>query len=411
MVSTDPPYYDNIGYADLSDFFYVWLRQSLKSSLPNLFRTVQVPKKEELVATPYRFEGSAPKAKEFFEDGMFHSCEQIWKYTREDFPVTIYYAYKQSDSGKEDDQQTASSGWETMLAAIINAGFTITGTWPLRTELSNRSGALGTNSLASSIALVCRKRPVDAPSCSRRNFLNALRQELLPALRKLQSAHIAPVDLQQSAIGPGIAVFSRYKQVLESDGTPMSVRTALTIINQELDLYLNEQDSSLDTVSQFCITLYKQVGFGEMRYGEADTLARAKSISIKELTNDGSLFAEKGVVRLKKREELPEPEIHQNNVWLLMQQLTHAMATRGNQGCVDILSSMVSTSSIESARKLLYRMYSIADGKGWTAEAYAYNSLMAAWQDIQNLIIKQRDQKAKEKDQNQSTISFKRADS
>ena len=233
MVSTDPPYYDNIGYADLSDFFYVWLRQSLKTSFPKLFRTFQVPKKEELVATPYRFEGNAQKAKTFFEDGMFHTCQRIYEYSREEIPVTIYYAYKQSDSAEEEtSRQTASTGWETMLTAIIKAGFTITGTWPMRTERPARTLSIGTNALASSIVLVCRKRPTDAPACTRRNFVNELHRELIPALKKLQSGSIAPVDLAQSAIGPGMAVFSKYSQVLESNGTPMTVRNALAVINQ-----------------------------------------------------------------------------------------------------------------------------------------------------------------------------------
>ena len=233
MISTDPPYYDNIGYADLSDFFYVWMRQSLKDTYPELFGTMLVPKAEELIATPYRHNGSAEEAKRFFEDGMLSACKQMYQYAREDIPVTVYYAYKQSDS---DDSGMASSGWETMLSAIVNAGFAITGTWPMRTEMANRSIASGTNALASSIVLVCRKRPVDAPQTTRRSLINQLRRELRPALKKLQESNIAPVDLAQSAIGPGMGVFSRYKQVLEADGTPMTVRSALKIINEEIDL-------------------------------------------------------------------------------------------------------------------------------------------------------------------------------
>ena len=199
MVSSDPPYYDNIGYADLSDFFYVWMRQSLKDTYPKLFRTMLVPKAEELVATPYRFEGSTEKARDFFEDGMLHTCQQIYQYAREDIPVTIYYAYKQSDTDEE--SKTASTGWETMLSAIIRAGFAITGTWPMRTEMANRSIASGTNALASSIVLVCRKRPADAPQTTRRGFIAELKRELRPALQKLQRSNIAPVDLAQSRHG------------------------------------------------------------------------------------------------------------------------------------------------------------------------------------------------------------------
>lgn len=254
-ISTDPPYYDNIGYADLSDFFYVWLRQALKETYPKVFRTMLVPKEEELIATPYRHEGSVEKARDFFEDGMFNTCLRLYQYAREDIPVTIYYAFKQSET--DDNDTTASTGWETMLSAIIRAGFSITGTWPMRTELAVRQIASGTNALASSIVLVCRKRPETAGSCTRREFINALHREMRPALEKLQSANIAPVDLAQSAIGPGIGVFSRYKSVLESDGKPMSVRAALQIINQELDAFYNEQEGELDRESRFCVELFR----------------------------------------------------------------------------------------------------------------------------------------------------------
>ena len=250
-ISTDPPYYDNIGYADLSDFFYVWLRQALKETYPKVFRTMLVPKEEELIATPYRHEGSVEKARDFFEDGMFNTCLRLYQYAREDIPVTIYYAFKQSET--DDNDTTASTGWETMLSAIIRAGFSITGTWPMRTELAVRQIASGTNALASSIVLVCRKRPETAGSCTRREFINALHREMRPALEKLQSANIAPVDLAQSAIGPGIGVFSRYKSVLEADGKPMSVRAALQIIKQELDAFYNEQEGELDRESRFCV--------------------------------------------------------------------------------------------------------------------------------------------------------------
>lgn len=264
MVSSDPPYYDNIGYADLSDFFYVWMRQSLKDTYPKLFRTMLVPKAEELVATPYRFEGSTEKARDFFEDGMLHTCQQIYQYAREDIPVTIYYAYKQSDT--DEDSKTASTGWETMLSAIIRAGFAITGTWPMRTEMANRSIASGTNALASSIVLVCRKRPADAPQTTRRGFIAELKRELRPALQKLQRSNIAPVDLAQSAIGPGMGVYSRYGRVLEADGSSMTVRSALQIINQELDVYFNEQDGELDANSRFCVDLYTQNAFNNLEF-------------------------------------------------------------------------------------------------------------------------------------------------
>lgn len=382
MVSSDPPYYDNIGYADLSDFFYVWMRQSLKDTYPKLFRTMLVPKAEELVATPYRFEGSTEKARDFFEDGMLHTCQQIYQYAREDIPVTIYYAYKQSDT--DEDSKTASTGWETMLSAIIRAGFAITGTWPMRTEMANRSIASGTNALASSIVLVCRKRPADAPQTTRRGFIAELKRELRPALQKLQRSNIAPVDLAQSAIGPGMGVYSRYGRVLEADGSAMTVRSALQIINQELDVYFNEQDGELDANSRFCVDLYTQNAFNNLKFGDADTLARAKNTSVAALAAKGVLSAEKGIVRLLTREELPEKvDPREESIWLLCQQLTRAMETGGVEACAQIVAPMLG-SNAERAKDLAYRLYTLAERKGWTQEGYAYNALVVAWREIQS---------------------------
>ena len=381
MISTDPPYYDNIGYADLSDFFYVWIRQSLKNTYPDLFGTLLVPKAEELIATPYRHGGSAEAAKDFFEDGMLSACKQMYQYAREDIPVTIYYAYKQSDS---DVSGTTSSGWETMLGAIVKAGFTITGTWPMRTEMSGRTLARTTNALASSIVLVCRKRPEEAPQTTRRNFIAELRRELRPALQKLQSSNIAPVDLAQSAIGPGMGVFSRYRRVLEADGTVMSVRSALQIINKEVDSYFNEQVGSLDAASRFCVDLYTQCAYNTLRYGEAEILANAKGASIPTMVREGVLYAKAGQVHLIERPDLPEKvDTGERMVWLLTQQFTRAMAKggieAGAQIAVDIFGS-----GAEAAKDLAYRLYTIAERKGWTEESRAYNALVVAWPDIQS---------------------------
>ena len=380
MVSTDPPYYDNIGYADLSDFFYVWLRQSLRDTYPELFSTMLVPKAEELIATPYRHDGSVEAAKDFFEDGMLSACKQMYLYAREDIPVTIYYAYKQSDS---DADGTASSGWETMLSAVINAGFDITGTWPMRTEMANRSIASGTNALASSIVLVCRKRPADAPQATRRNLINLLRRELRPALKQLQDSNIAPVDLAQSAIGPGMGVFSRFQKVLEADGTPMSVRSALKIINEEIDLYFNEQVGDMDSASRFCVDLYTQNAFNNIKYGEAEILATAKSTSIPMMASHGILYAKAGIVHLLDRTELPEQvDSSERCIWMLTQQLTQAMAKGGIEACAKILADMFGSNG-ERAKDLAYRLYTIAERKNWANEAYAYNALVVAWPDIQ----------------------------
>lgn len=382
-ISTDPPYYDNIGYADLSDFFYVWLRQALKETYPKVFRTMLVPKEEELIATPYRHEGSVEKARDFFEDGMFNTCLRLYQYAREDIPVTIYYAFKQSET--DDNDTTASTGWETMLSAIIRAGFSITGTWPMRTELAVRQIASGTNALASSIVLVCRKRPETAGSCTRREFINALHREMRPALEKLQSANIAPVDLAQSAIGPGIGVFSRYKSVLESDGKPMSVRAALQIINQELDAFYNEQEGELDRESRFCVELFSQYAFNNIKFGDADILARAKNTSVQALAEHGVMAASKGQVRLLTREEIPEKvDAHEECIWLLTQQLAHAMEKGGVKTCAEIVMDIFGSNG-EDAKALAYRLYTICERKNWAQEGYAYNNLVVAWPDIQNM--------------------------
>lgn len=382
MISTDPPYYDNIEYADLSDFFYVWMRQMLKNTYPTLFRTMLVPKTEELVATPYRFGGSTEKARNFFEDGMFNTCCRLYQYAREDIPVTIYYAFKQSETDEMDS--TASTGWETMLSAIIRAGFAITGTWPIRTEMVNRGGAQGTNSLASSIVLVCRKRAETAGSVTRREFINALHREMRPALEKLQSANIAPVDLAQSAIGPGIGVFSRYKSVLEADGKPMSVRAALQIINQELDAFYNEQEGELDRESRFCVELFSQYAFNNIKFCDADILARAKNTSVQALAEHGVLMAAKGQVRLKTRDELPESvDTHESCTWLLTQQLARAMEVGGVKACAAIVLNIFG-SNAEEAKALAYRLYTICERKNWAQEGYAYNNLVVAWPDIQS---------------------------
>lgn len=383
MVSTDPPYYDNIGYADLSDFFYVWMRRSLKNIYPDLFHTMLVPKAEELVATPYRFDGSAEKAREFFEEGMLESCKRIYTYSRADVPVTIYYAYKQSDTETgENGARTQSTGWETMLSAVIRAGFCITGTWPVRTERAVRTLAQGTNALASSIILVCRKRNESAPVCTRHDFIKALRRELKPALQKLQQSNIAPVDLAQSAIGPGIAVFSRYRNVLEADGSAMSVRSALQIINQELDRYFSGQDSNIDSDSRFCIELFSLKAYNTMEYGDADVLARAKGASISRLVEHNVVYAARGDVRLLTREELPKKvELEKCGVWMLTQLLVRAMGTGGIEGCA-LTAAAAHGSLAEEARNLAYRLYSICERKNWAEEGRGYNSLVSEWPEI-----------------------------
>ena len=384
LVSTDPPYYDNIGYADLSDFFYVWLRQSLRRTYPKLFSTMLVPKHEELVATPYREDRGKDGAREFFEEGMFSTFRQVNKYAREDVPVTIYYAFKQSETETSNDvESTASTGWETMLSAIIRAGFSITGTWPMRTEMANRNIASGKNALASSIVLVCRKRPEGAPMGTRRDFVMALKRELRAALDELRSSNIAPVDLAQSAIGPGIGVYSRFSQVLEADGSPMTVRAALQIINQEIDAYFSDQDGELDRESRFCVDLYTQKAFDTIAFGEADVLARAKNVSIEGLAAKGLLASAKGKVHLLDRNEVSEQVSFASPAWLITQQLTHALEDGGVTACAKLLNGNFGE-RVDNAKALAYRLFTIADKKNWQQEAFAYNSLVTAWPEIQS---------------------------
>ena len=384
LVSTDPPYYDNIGYADLSDFFYVWLRQSLRSTYPKLFSTMLVPKHEELVATPYRENRGKDGAREFFEEGMFSTFKQVNKYAREDVPVTIYYAFKQSETEtKNDVESTASTGWETMLSAIIRAGFSITGTWPIKTESAGRAISQGTNALASSIVLVCRKRPEGAPMGTRRDFVIVLKRELRTALDELRSSNIAPVDLAQSAIGPGMAVYSRFSQVLEADGSPMTVRAALQIINQELDAYFSDQDGELDRESRFCVDLYTQKAFDTISFGEADVLARAKNVSIQGLATKGLLAASKGIVHLLDRNEVSAELSFASPMWLVTQQLTRALDDGGITACAKLLAGPLSGNA-DGAKALAYRLFTIADKKNWQQEAFVYNSLVTAWPEIQS---------------------------
>lgn len=384
VVSTDPPYYDNIGYADLSDYFYVWLRRSLRNTYPQLFSTMLVPKHEELVATPYRENRGKEGARTFFEEGMFHTFKQVYEYAREDVPVTIYYAFKQSETeSKNDVESTASTGWETMLSAIIKAGFSITGTWPMKTEKPGRTIGNGTNALASSIVLVCRKRPEGAPMGTRRDFVMALKRELGPALDKLRSSNIAPVDLAQSAIGPGIGVYSRYSQVLEADGSPMTVRAALQLINQEVDAYFSDQDGELDRESRFCVDLYTQKAFDTIKFGEADVLARAKNVSIEGLAAQGLLASVKGNVHLLDRSEVSERFDFKAPTWLTTQQLTHALEEGGVAACAKIVSQTLGGRA-DGAKALAYRLFTIADKRNWQQEAFAYNSLVTAWPEIQS---------------------------
>lgn len=383
VVSTDPPYYDNIGYADLSDFFYVWLRRALRPVFPGLFATVAVPKADELVATPYRH-GSRDKAEAFFLQGMTYAMHRLAEQAHPTAPVTIYYAFKQSES--ETDAGTTSTGWETFLDAVLRAGFALTGTWPMRTELGNRMVGSGTNALASSIILVCRKRSATATTISRRAFQRELNQVLPEALDEMTKgtgddrSPVAPVDLSQAIIGPGMAVFSKYAAVLEADGSPMSVRTALQLINR----FLAEDDFDHDT--QFCLHWFEQYGWKEGKFGEADTLARAKGTSVDGVKQAGVLFASGGVVRLLKWAEYPadwDPQTDERlPVWEGLHQLIRVFKTDGESGAGAVLASI--QAKAEAVRQLAYRLYTLCERAGWPEDARAYNEIITSWSAIES---------------------------
>jgi putative DNA methylase len=381
VVSTDPPYYDNIGYADLSDFFYVWLRRSLRPVFPDLFATLAVPKAEELVATPYRH-GGKDKAETFFLDGMTQAMHRLAEQSHPAFPVTIYYAFKQSES--ETDVGTASTGWETFLDAVIRAGFAVSGTWPMRTERGARSIGIGTNALASSIVLVCRPRAADAPTATRREFVAALQRELPEALRHLQAGNIAPVDLAQAAIGPGMAVFTRYARVLDAQGQALTVREALALINETLDTALAEQEGDFDPDSRWALAWFEQYGFNEGEYGVAETLSKAKNTSVNGLAEAGILESSRGHVRLLKPEELPEDWDPASDArlshWETVHHLIRVLTSGGESGAAELVAKL--GAKAEPARELAYRLYALCERKKRAAEALAYNGLVQSWPEI-----------------------------
>ena len=384
LVSTDPPYYDNIGYADLSDFFYVWLRRSLRPVFPDLFATLAVPKAEELVATPYRH-GSKEKAETFFLAGMGQAMRRLAEQTHPGFPVTIYYAFKQSE--KKGDESTSSTGWETFLDAVIEAGFSVTGTWPMRTEGSGRMIAKGTNALASSIVLVCRQRPADAPIATRGEFVATLKSELPVALAHLQRGNIAPVDLAQAAIGPGMAVYTRYAKVLDAEGNALSVREALVLINQTLDETLAQQEGDFDADSRWALAWFEQSGFDEGEYGIAEILSKAKNTSVAGMVKAGILASKAGKVRLLRPEELPpdwdpttDPRL---TTWEMVHHLVRALEGGGESAAAELTAPL--GAKAETARELCYRLYTLCERKKRTAAALSYNSLVQSWPEITRL--------------------------
>ena len=382
VASTDPPYYDNVGYADLSDFFYVWLRRSLAPTYPELFSTMLTPKSAELVADPFRCDGDKAKSEERFEEGFERAFANLRKAVDPAYPLTVFYAFKQSE---HDESGVASTGWETMLAGLLHSGFAVTATWPMRTELGNRMRNQASNALASSIVLACRPRNETAGITDRRGFLAALHAELPKALRELQQGNIAPVDLAQAAIGPGMAVFSRYAKVVEPTGDAMPVRSALTLINQVLDEVLAEQEGEFDGDTRFAIKWFEQYGFDEAGYDPAEGLARAMNVSVKGLEEAGILIARAGRVRLLRRAELAEgwdPTTDERMpVWEVTQQLVKALWDDGSEsGAADLVRRLGGLG--ESARDLAYRLYAICERQGWAEDALGFNALVTSWPEI-----------------------------
>ena len=409
IISTDPPYYDNVGYADLSDFFYVWLRRMLRPIFPDLYATLSTPKAEELVATPYRH-GSKQAAERFFMDGMTRALHNLAEQAHPAFPVTIYYAFKQhevreaqrdaSATGEPRDPDTPSSfrsapsstGWETFLEAVIQAGFAITGTWPMHTEMRTRQIAMNTNALASSIVLVCRPRPADAPIATRREFLAALKAELPAALAALQHANIAPVDLAQAAIGPGMAIYTRYARVVDTQGNPVRVREALTLINQVLDEVLAEQEGDFDADTRWALAWFEQHGFAEGDFGVAETLSKAKNTSVEGLVAAGMVEAKRGKVRLLTPAELPaawDPAGDSRVThWEAVHHLIRVLETGGEMAAAALAAKLGSRADV--ARELAYRLYTICERKKRPDDAFSYNALVQSWGEIARLAWERR---------------------
>jgi putative DNA methylase len=385
VISTDPPYYDNIGYADLSDFFYIWLRRSLKSVYPNLFSTLVTPKSEELVANPYHH-GSKEQAEQFFMDGMTRAIHNLAENAHPAFPITIYYAFKQSETK---ELGTVSTGWETFLEAVIQAGFAITGTWPMRSEQSTRMRSMDSNALASSIVLVCRKRDNDAETISRRQFQKELREKMPEALETMiggveGSTPIAPVDLAQAAIGPGMGIFSQYQAVLNQDGSPMSVHEALILINREITDYLNPDSGNFDNDTLFCSSWFAQYGWGSGSFGEADTLARAKGTTVDGVRKSEVIESGGGNVKLMKWEDYPgdwDPKTdHRMPVWEACHHMIRALNQKGETEAGQLLARMPEKG--EQIRQLAYHLYTLCERKKWAEEARAYNELITSWHGI-----------------------------
>lgn len=389
VISTDPPYYDNIGYADLSDYFYIWIRRTIKDLYPEFMGTLMTPKAEELVATPYRFEGSKAKAESFFENGFIKTFSNIREKHDVNVPMTVFYAFKQSE---DDDSGTSSTGWETMLKAILTAGFSIDATWPIRTELASRMIGSGKNALASSIVLACRVKDGSEQATTRRSFIANLRSELPEALSNLQQASIAPVDLAQAAIGPGMSIFSRFSKVIEADGSEMSVRTALQLINQALDEVISDQEGDFDPETRFCIKWFSQYGWNEASSGDADTLSRAVNTSITALERGGVFKAAGGKAHLIEPSNMPTQwnpaEDKAISVWEVAVRVGSALQIDGVEMAKKWIQAASKQVDVDSVKELSYLLFAICEKKGWTDTAIMFNNLGSSWSEVNNYIVR-----------------------
>ena len=382
IISTDPPYYDNVDYADLSDYFFCWMKPSVRTIYPDLFDMLATPKSEELVATSYRHNGTE-NAEAFFLQGMRKAITNMVSQSSGDYPATIYYAFKQSEIEQEG---VSSTGWATFLQAIIEAGYSVMGTWPVRTERPDRPTAIGTNALANSVVLVCRKRPENSENVGRAEFLRALKREVPPAIEDLQKASIAPADMPQSAIGPGMAVFSRYAAVLEADDSPMTVRTALQLINRELDEYLGGIEGEFDPDTRFAITWFEQNGMMAGDYGDANNIATARGVSVDSVKHAEIVDSAAGRVRILGRDEIspewdPTADPHLT-VWECCQHLIRTLEQDG-EGATALLLKKMGPANGDAAKDLAYCLYDISANKRRdAAEAAAYNGLIAVWTEL-----------------------------
>lgn len=385
VTCTDPPYYDNVGYADLADFFYVWLRRSLVSAFPDLMGTMLTPKHEELVADPFRHAGKA-EAENFFESGFEKVFRSVCEHTSNSFPMTVFYAFKQAE--KDDDGQHASTGWETLLEGMIKSGWSVTATWPMHTERKGRTRDLKSNALASSIVLACRPRPADAGFTDRRGLINALREEFPDPLRKLEQGKIAPVDLRQAAIGPGMAVFSRYARVNEPDGSPMRVRAALSLINQVLDEKLSQLEGNVSADTRWCVEWFKQYGFDQGPFGSAETLSKGIDTSVEGLERAGVLVSRAGKVKLRSVPDIPDfydpREDERTSEWEICLHLAKQLSVNGADAAAALMAACreVPGIDLDDVRELAYLLYSIAEKKGWAETALLFNNLGTSWTDI-----------------------------